>query len=180
MSNDIYCPLNNKYYKWYMNICFMNQQKRGYFSHHLKPNGLIGHHIDPKSFYIKYAKDGWKSTNPDIPNNLVFLTDKEHFLVHWLLCYCYQGLAKRKMCRAFKWMCKNHKSSRYYLIAMKQYQQSMKNKISLICQQCCIPFLVNSSKYRQKYCSSGCKGLSKRGSNNPNWKGGISNKVKVV
>lgn len=117
MSTNIYDPLYNKYYKWYLSICERNK---------INVQGLIKHHIDPKSFYTKYAKDGWKLGNPDIKNNIVFLTNKEHFICHWILTKCYEGLPKKKMCNAFLRMCKGNKTSKYYVIARNIWSENNK------------------------------------------------------
>lgn len=62
---DIYAPLNNKYYHWYMNICCSRQ-----LLDRKKKNNFTNHHIIPDSFYInrkrnKHTKDGWLEGNPN-------------------------------------------------------------------------------------------------------------------
>lgn len=68
---------NNKYQKWYRNIC-VKATLRG--SNRKIIKGLVGyveaHHVLPKSFLLGGEKDR---------NNLVYLTAKEHFVCHRLL-----------------------------------------------------------------------------------------------
>ena len=115
MSKDIYSAIPNKYYKWY---CYFILQ----FQTRVKIKGIT-HHIEPKSFYLKYAKDGWKLENPNIKSNIVIVTNREHFILHWLLTKCYDGLPKKKMCNAFLRMCKGNKTSKYYSYARNLWQK---------------------------------------------------------
>jgi len=52
------------------------------------------HHIIPRS--LKGSND---------KSNLVKLSAREHFIVHWLLTKMTEGLARSKMCHAFNSMC---------------------------------------------------------------------------
>jgi len=119
---DIYAPLQNKYYLWYCNLIYKFQLRNW----NKKTPGAIKHHIDPKSFYIKYADDGWKTTNPDIKENLVYVSDREHLGLHRLLCCCYEHLPKKKMWNAFMLMCGGNKSLHYYELARKMQSENMK------------------------------------------------------
>lgn len=101
-------PIDNKYYKWYINICRKKQLERGYIPHHAKPKGIYKHHIIPDSFYIESKRsqrrnvcNGWLFGNPDVKINLVFLTKREHLCCHKLLTKFYEGLAKAKMVYAY-------------------------------------------------------------------------------
>ena len=107
--------LINKYTTWYHNI-IANASKRinqsGYFEKH---------HIIPKS--LGGSND---------PNNLVYLTAKEHFVCHRLLVKMTTGKAKRSMAYAAWQMtlldkrCRYKPSSRTYAILKKQLSESSK------------------------------------------------------
>lgn len=114
-------PIQNKYYKWYLSFCLLKREERGYYSRNYKPKHLISHHIIPKSFYKSYnKKNGWLEGNPHEKINLVFLTDKEHFIVHKLLTKFYKGLALVKCVYAYKKMSsKDGNFSRFYANARK-------------------------------------------------------------
>lgn len=114
-ENFIY--LQNKYAKWYFNIIknalgFIQLRKiRGLYveRHHIFPTSLGG---------------------PDINENKVFLTAKEHFLCHRLLVKFLIGRDKRKMILAVYGMThrKNHKQE--LKITSKVYQ-TLKEQNSL-------------------------------------------------
>jgi hypothetical protein len=107
--------LINKYTTWYHNI-IANASKRinqsGYFEKH---------HIIPKS--LGGSND---------PNNLVYLTAKEHFVCHRLLVKMTTGKSKRSMAYAAWQMtlldkrCRYKPSSRTYAILKKQLSESSK------------------------------------------------------
>ncbi len=80
---------DNKYTKWYINIV-ENAQKRA--STKRQAIELFGycekHHIVPESFYINRKRKGiigFLEGEPEHCDNYVFLTPREHFLVHMLL-----------------------------------------------------------------------------------------------
>lgn len=77
-------PLENKYYKWYVNIC--QQAKLRIWTRKTAPCYVEKHHINPRCLGGNNTKE-----------NLVFLTYKEHFICHLLLTKCYDGIAKSKM-----------------------------------------------------------------------------------
>lgn len=112
---DIYAPLNNKYYRWYLSIISKAQQRN-------KPNEYCEeHHVIPRCL---------GGVNRKI--NLVFLTAKEHYVCHWLLCYCFEGQTKYKMAKAFNRMNNaiNGRPNRYitatgYFTAKKLHSESM-------------------------------------------------------
>lgn len=89
----------SKYTTWYCSIIAnaLNTNKEGYTERH---------HIIPKSL-------GGDDSNA----NLVRLSAREHFVVHWLLTKMVQGEDARKMKYAFKLMAKHGKSSRVSGIA---------------------------------------------------------------
>jgi hypothetical protein len=80
--------IKNKYYHWYYQI-IDKARKRGI------PEGYYErHHIIPKC--MEGTNDWW---------NIVNLTFREHFLVHWLLTKMTSGDAKRKMQQSLMAMC---------------------------------------------------------------------------
>ena len=83
--------LDNKYTRWYYAIIIAAQSQN-----RKKNNGVYyeNHHIIPRSM-----------NGENISNNLVFLSAREHFLVHWLLtkmCVCTNN--KKKMIFAIRKM----------------------------------------------------------------------------
>lgn len=167
-------PIKNKYYLWYLSIC-QNQRK--------KTKGLVCHHIIPASFFKendRRVNNGWLDGNPNDKGNLTYLTEREHFIVHWLLCYCYEGLAKEKMIHAFMLMSSNNPiGSRYYQYARDLLKKSSigkgnvswkGGKICKICPMCQSQFESFPSQNR-KYCSNICRGKGRniKGSNHPRY-----------
>jgi hypothetical protein len=95
--------LSNKYTKWYLNIC-RNANKR--CTNRKDAKQLLGyteaHHVLPKCFKIGGEKD---------KENLVYLSGREHFIIHWLATKMFENTSKSKLSYAFKLMC--NKSKRY-------------------------------------------------------------------
>jgi hypothetical protein len=95
--------LFNKYFTWYFNIIKKAKQENR------KKNHLISyevHHIYPRSFS--------KINNKDIDNskeNLILLTEKEHYVCHWLLIKSVKEKYKSKMIYAF-WRMNNKEEKR--------------------------------------------------------------------
>ena len=80
--------LDNKYTKWYYNIINSRKQLDRFKS---ETSYYENHHIIPKC----------KPFNGrETKQNMILLTYKEHFLVHWLLTKMCIGHKKRKMCNA--------------------------------------------------------------------------------
>ena len=135
MSNAIYGPIpnpyppiQNKYYKWYISFCRSKQKERGLFSWYSsrKFKKLTCHHIIPKCLFVKYG--GLLNENPNIKENIVLLTNKEHFICHKLLTKFYSGIAHQKMCLSFNLMCGGDKTSIHYDLARKLLSESMLGK----------------------------------------------------
>lgn len=99
---------DTKYTIWYWNII-----------EHAKTKSIIGykeqHHILPRSLGGSNDSD-----------NLVYLTAREHFIVHWLLTKMTSGKAKAKMMYAW-WSFFTHKSSRKF--SSKYYEILKKSNI---------------------------------------------------
>lgn len=85
--------LPNKYTRWYINI-IENALLRPQNRLRLKETyGYVeSHHILPKSFHLGGEKD---------KNNLVFLTAKEHFVIHLVATKMFDSYFKNKMAFAF-------------------------------------------------------------------------------
>ena len=130
--------LVNKYTRWYYAIIEAARQRQ--------PDSYTEkHHIIPVCFYSTHNRSttspGWLPGNPDVPNNLVALTYREHFACHWLLTKMVTGVARIKMARALKVMCHGFtsksvdKSSQVYarlriarIIHLKNSESPRKNK----------------------------------------------------
>lgn len=101
---------DTKYSVWYWNII-----------EHAKTRSLIGyteqHHILPRSL-----------GGTDDSENLVHLTAREHFIVHWLLTKMTTGKAKAKMMQAW-WSFFCNKSSRKF--SSKYYELLKVNRANL-------------------------------------------------
>ena len=83
MYNNIYLWLiqnishQNKYLRWYINIVTAASQRASTKNEAKKLLGYTErHHIVPKGFNLGGEKD---------PNNLIYLSAREHFICHWLL-----------------------------------------------------------------------------------------------
>lgn len=112
---------DNKYYRWYVNICqraqYQNRQK-GHGTYYEK------HHILPKSFKLGGHND---------KKNFVHLTAREHYIVHILLSKFTVGNYRKKMIYAL-WYLSNRNieyvpTSRLYESAKKQYVENVKSRI---------------------------------------------------
>jgi hypothetical protein len=100
--------IDNKYTRWYFDI-IQNAQSRTLDSAIYTED----HHIIPRSFF----KDRLEG-NPDIPENLVTLTAREHFICHWLLTKMTTGVYRQKMTAACLLM-----TSRYSYKSGRSYQR---------------------------------------------------------
>jgi len=106
--------IHNKYTNWYCSIIesacqrFKVDQTVGIEQNRrraVKDHGYMeGHHIVPKSVNPIFDRDHF---------NIVYLTAREHFIVHLLLVKMFQGENKSKMIFAFRRMQTGHKGCRY-------------------------------------------------------------------
>ena len=92
--------IQNKYSKYYYNI--VNRAKSRNLD---KTTYTEKHHVIPKSFFKEYTLSGWINGNPNLKDNLVKLTAREHFICHLLLVRMTEGQAKIKMVHAAWRMC---------------------------------------------------------------------------
>lgn len=110
---------NTKYTKWYCNIIInaLNRPKNRKEVTNLFGKYMENHHILPKSFKL----DDFNNKN-----NLVFLTPKEHFIVHLCATKMFNGIFKQKMVFAFQQFRaankyqKRYINSRFYLKLKKE------------------------------------------------------------
>ena len=105
----------NKYTKWYINI-INNALLRGNNKTQIKKQfGYIElHHILPKSF---------KPKDPNNKINLVFLTAKEHFIVHICLTKMFSGNLRNKMIHALWRMKSKNKYQQLRYFSSRIYSQ---------------------------------------------------------
>ena len=112
---------DNKYLKWYITI-IQNAQNRA--SDKKEAKKLLEycekHHILPKSFNLGGEKDEL---------NFVYLTAREHFLVHLLMVkFLIQKNLKIKMSVPLLRMGKKHQNSRLYELARKFTSENSPSK----------------------------------------------------
>lgn len=116
--------IQNKYTKWYLNIC-ANAQRRIKSTTLIKgrkeAKGLLSyteaHHIWPKCLCTN------KESINDFKNH-AFLTAKEHFIVHLLLCKMFDGQIKYKMYNAIgRFIQINDTQTGNRSISSRNYQQ---------------------------------------------------------
>lgn len=106
-----YLPAS-KYHLWYDAIIRQAKSKQ--------PSGYTEtHHIIPRSFFISNSTSGWLHGDPDVPNNLVELSPREHYLCHKLLVKMTTDLARIKMISAL-WRMANTRGQ-YVTIPSKEY-----------------------------------------------------------
>jgi hypothetical protein len=85
--------LDNKYTRWYFNIISRALDRSKTRAKAKVLLGYVeGHHILPKSFDLEGQKD---------KNNIVYLTAREHFIIHAILIRMFKGTFKHKMLYAF-------------------------------------------------------------------------------
>lgn len=94
MIDDI--STKNKYHRWWRDI-IVRGMARGNRQSAKKALGYVeGHHIYPISFGAERYGE---------PENVVYLSAKEHIMVHRLMCHFLTGVHRTKSLRAFHSMC---------------------------------------------------------------------------
>jgi hypothetical protein len=136
--------IDDIYSQEYFNIVSKAQIRA---SSRIEARKLVGyveeHHIIPDCFYVNSRKKkqsiGWLDGNSNSPNNLVYLTAKEHYRCHWLLVHmtilddCHADQAKRSMFAALMIMSSMNKT-RYelsesdYAYAREKYSESLRGR----------------------------------------------------
>lgn len=105
----------NKYLNWYISICTNAISRQGLIKK--RRNSLVyveDHHIIPRSFELVDEKD---------PNNLVFLTGREHYIVHKLLPkFLANTLFRYRMINAAWMMANTKKDDRLIKISSRSYE----------------------------------------------------------
>lgn len=74
-------------------------------------DGLERHHIIPKSFWKMNSPTGWVDGDSESPDNLVYLTAREHFIAHRILIRITADSARGKMISALWRMNKTRKKT---------------------------------------------------------------------
>lgn len=97
---------DNKYYKWYSNICQRAMQRNISAETYTEL-----HHILPKSVFPEFQKDN---------ANLVKLTAREHFICHWLLT---KIIKDKRLIYAFGMMIPSKTNNRYRPKSSIVYEQ---------------------------------------------------------
>lgn len=108
--------INNKYLKWYINIVLSGLHRS---KTKKESQSIIGytesHHILPRCMCDESQKS-------DV-ENIVHLTAREHFLVHWLLCKLFTGKNKISMwCAMASFLQNNNDKNKDSKINSHQYQ----------------------------------------------------------
>ncbi|HET8688754.1 MAG TPA: hypothetical protein VFM18_19225 [Methanosarcina sp.] len=114
---------SNKYTNWYCTIV-NRAQKRASTRKEAKDlyEYIEGHHILPKSFNLGGAKD---------KSNFVYLTAKEHFICHWLLCKMITHTPyKIKMQLALNAFTMSSSNQKRHKITSRQYESIKKQMAS--------------------------------------------------
>lgn len=121
---------NNKYAKWYMNICNSRSNSR-------KIKFLTEkHHVKPISIN---------------ENNLTInLTHREHFVVHWLLTKAVKKKHKHKMLKAIAAMSMSNNGLRNYKLTPLEYSILRKKHIESLSVPCSESRKTAISKARKK------------------------------
>lgn len=128
----------NKYTKWYNNIISIAQQKNRKKLKRTDPTYVhyAEHHIIPECFFINRTRkgpSGWVDGNPEISSNKVYLTEREHFVCHWLLTKMVHGKAKASMIFALHGMRRSKYqtkiTSRVYANIKEEYSHSMSEEL---------------------------------------------------
>jgi hypothetical protein len=116
----------NKYFYWWKSIIERGVQRSKTRNEAKLLLGYVeGHHIIPVSFNL--------GGNTDL-NNIVFLTSKEHIMVHRLMCKFLSGEYKTKSLRAFHCMCfkdnggQNKRAASLHQLAKAREANSIANK----------------------------------------------------
>jgi hypothetical protein len=87
-------------------------------------SGYERHHIVPESFYRSASPTGWLDGDPDLPENLVYLTCREHYIAHRLLKRMTTGIGRSKMRLALhRLLDKMHASGQRGRITSRVYQK---------------------------------------------------------
>ena len=121
----------NKYKKWYEQIVqrAKNRILNGYYErHHILPRSLGG---------------------LDIPENIVCLTAREHFICHWLLIKLTSGQDRYKMINALRMMRANKSGQRYTSKITARVYENLKTEYSEIQRQRI--FGENNPMYGKKF-----------------------------
>ena len=120
--------IDNKYLQWYLKIVIDAKIRND--------TTLVHHHIFPKSYFTKYAslkKHPW---------NGAYVTEREHFICHWLLVKCTAGKLNRSMRFAMHCMLNGSgcyenyiPCSRIYVLAQRSTKRTHSEETKEKCRQ---------------------------------------------
>jgi len=126
----------NKYFFWWQSIIERSTQRATTREEAKALLGYVeGHHIVPKSFKLGGETD---------KDNIVYLTSKEHIIVHHLMCKFLTGEHKTKSLRGFYRMCYSinkyhqrnpHVSKRLLLESRKAISKANRGYASAVCSK---------------------------------------------
>jgi len=120
---------DTKYTRWYLDIIY-KAQKRASTKKAAKSicKYIETHHIIPESFFVSRTRKGpigWLSGDPNVNDNIVYLTAKEHFICHHLLIHMCSGRALNIITYAFRGMCAwRSKTHTRYVVLSRWYEKS--------------------------------------------------------
>lgn len=124
----------NKYFSWWESIISRGIQRAGTREEAKSLLGYVeGHHIVPRSFKLGGETDS---------NNIVYLTSKEHIIIHHLMCKFLVDEYKTKSQRGFYRMCYSiskyhqrtpHVSKRLLLESRKAVSEANSGYASAVC-----------------------------------------------
>ena len=116
--------LQNKYTKCYYKIISLAKNRADNFGY------VERHHIIPECFYQTRSRAGRLGPltgDPNLPDNLVLLTPREHFICHLLLTKMVTGKLKSKMHLALLKMSVSTKGQNRYRVNSNTYATIRKN-----------------------------------------------------
>ena len=125
--------IENKYTEWYLNVCSSALSRTNHndpkYKQRLDAKANLtyteGHHIFPKCICETQADKAAKT-------NCVFLSSREHFLCHWLLCKMFNGEIRNKMMAAMSFLVLDPTGDRK--VTSRQFSTSRK-MIAIACSE---------------------------------------------
>lgn len=131
LPQEVSIPLNtpylsNKYTKWYYSLIYLAQNRKNVElyteKHHIIPVCMFKH--NNRSVYSQ----GYLQGNPNEKINLVWLTYREHFVVHWLLTKMLSGVWRYKMESALAFFKSTQQGSNLSGIEIQRQKKALKLK----------------------------------------------------
>jgi hypothetical protein len=113
--------IKNKYWTIYNRLMVFAQNRQN-----IEDTFYVRHHIVPDCFFINRKRNGqpgWLPGNPDESNNIVILTEREHYISHQLLTKFLFGIAFIKMVYALDMLLKTKMID--YRVPSRVYAQNI-------------------------------------------------------